>query len=418
MKKIGTYHDNTIDADYVLYSTDVLEIRDLMKKAYAKMDITDFNQFNYESGFGEYAHHKQKSRVSADMMFHNNFLVTQGLDTSEPWLVDGFNRLFVLDAADETQTVFIKDYSKELPVRKIVWLLYQLNYWKKARGKMYNMLDRGFCLYTYLRTGVNIAQSPKNLESDFFTLISRYTDADYKRDYDGHSPQTYSQDSRILLQNDRFFDDVKLITQLHCIKVKNKNREGDATTPISFHSIIAQLRHLQIDGGKSWEIDPKVMTKFVSSDENVIKLTAEFFDKKLSNGRSSARRAVTDYVMTKYIVPTILGEQIGKTALEIRDEKRKILEQEKRKYRRLKGISELKSGNTYYELANKNDELVTIPYVFVKEVSKNTTRRRMGGLIEPVVDLSYIFKDEKGEERTFNKSYLEYRGPFKFFEKK
>lgn len=402
MKKLGTYTDITINEQYDLYQTTLFELRDIMTKRYKDAGIKNIRDFDNENRGGEYDHHNvPSSNVGANMYLHNNFFVTQGIGTKDTLLLDGYNRLFVLDKADD-QGVFVKDYSLKLKDRQVIWMLYQLNYWKKARDRSINhMYDRGFALYTFMKIGINLADKEYRSTS-LFTLAHRYTSANIWQDYDSYVPDRDKQNGKIMFENDKFFDDLKLIIQLHETKVTVPSRGHEQETPVSFYAIVATLRTLQLEGKiGDWNIDVEHLRNFLATDPEAIKLTHVFFTKQLSNGRSAARKAVTDYVMNKYIKPVVLNAEAGTTEAERKKELKKKIAKRDRMFESIK--EGFVVGETYYMLGNNGKEPTESAYVYIG-AKVIDSKSLIDGSIEKKDSL--VFKDEKGNERGYNPKYL------------
>lgn len=426
MENLGKYLDHTIGQEYNLYSVKLSELRKNIKAAYAKRGITDFNKFDYESGHGKYDRDRPQSAKAADIFFHNNFIVTQGIDTKEPLVIDGFNRLFLLNAASEDQTVFVKDYPVQIPVRSVIWLLYQLNYWKKSRNRMYHMFDRGFCLYTYIRIGVNISASDYN-GVDYFQIITRYTDARHMYNYDNYDSNTFEQNGRILFDNDHFFDDIALLIKLHSIKIKyigDRKFTEDKFTPLPFYSLLSGMRNDQIQGKIEFNFDVKDVEKFLTTDKEMIKLSSVFFDKCNSNGKGTSRFAANDYFVKKYVEPVVLNKGAGKTDAELRKEVEKAYLKAKKDYVKISHTDAyvLEKDETVYRLNKSREGVLEVTKLIFRGTKEEVSEHKKIGLIrrtEKTIDVHYLFEMENGKiEEYWQQAIVEFNPRIILYRKK
>lgn len=248
-------------------------------------------------------------------------------------MLDGFTRLFKLKL---DVPVFIKVYSKDMSVSKTIKLLLQLNYWKTiGQGGYRNrattmMLDRGFTLYTFMRSGINLAERradcpiARHYDTTFTAIIRLYLDElrpNGERDLSSNLGA---------VAHDRFFDDIILLHKLHGIqlegKIRYKSESCQLYLPMDFYHVLAKLRTTWIQRGQGNDVismDIVAFEKWLKADAFMVKTFHEYYSKVNQNGKNTANENLTQYFVNKYFKPVVLGMEGVLTEIELKEQYRK-----------------------------------------------------------------------------------------------
>jgi len=366
MEYIGTFIDDTIGENYGLFSARLSEVRSIVKASLSRQGVDDVDVF--DSTHEHWTEHQSKY-VTTDVAatyVNNGFIYLQGED--DPWLLDGFTRIFKLDL---DANVFVKVYEKSMPVSKTVKLLIQLNYWKTlSHGQAHanrDMLDRGFTLYTYMRTGRNISEylnemSPvAGYREHMSKIISKFMNSIHgeggRRGYGSFS------DSIQQMEYDRFFDDIALVHDLHKISFDLEGRKpGKKYLPINFYELIADVRSSGNKGDLGFDV--AAAEKWIKSQPDLMRLAALYWEKQLSNGQESVRQDATQYFKNKYFNPVVLGIAGEMTEREKKEQFKKESANFKKQYKKLKAddYMDLPIGTKVYYISTTYPEIYTKEY--------------------------------------------------------
>lgn len=418
-KHIGDYRDELMDEGFSLYTVRLSDMRKAMRAVLRKNGTRDMSVFDTENYNWE---QWGKRRMTPDIQatyIANGFIVVQG-DITDPktlWLVDGFTRLFKLTI---DAPVFVKVYRKDMPVAKIMKLLLQLNYWKTIKGRddykpTNMMIDRGLTLYTYMRTGINMAKSRTNrcsLSSNFVNIMTKYFD--YLKPEEGYSPGMGNLD---LISHDRFFDDIVLLHKLHGILLPSGRTVYNETDdlrypPIDFYSVIARKRAEYIrdgHGDKEINVDIDHLKNWMEGDKKFMKKYPVYFTKYNSTGKINAMSDICDYFVEKYFKPVMLGEEGELTEEEKKNAYRNELSKLKRGYSRIKNMIELSKGqNVWLFDSNYPSPVITNKWIY-RGLREDKFEYTPGCGIDKTPEIRsrwyHVFEMENGETTEFHDNF-------------
>lgn len=347
MQKIGKFQDDILgQTPYDLYACKLSEIKSLILQTIeAKGDKKTFDPNDYDHG-QQSQRAIQHNKLRVPSFYHNNFIVVQGLEDRSPWLLDGFTRLFITSELVNDPTVFVKSYSKDLRDDTVMHLFASLNFWKCEAYKTSAMFDRGFTLYTYMKTGYNI--------KEHITKVSFYLDArmssDYRYDFNFH----IDIQEDLLFKNPHFFKDIVTICKLSdltfnaCLDKKPYVRgHKDIPYAVPFYQIISMLRIVNMAQKTDLTIDTEDATHWIEGQPELKQLAIDHTLAHNSTGQINTRTKSKEIFWNKYVLPIVLKREGQKTEEEKKEEFRKMASKEKNKYKKI----------TYEELSKEQPGL-------------------------------------------------------------
>lgn len=347
MIKIGTFQDDILDNEfYDLYSCKLSEIKKLVLDSIQTKG--PFNAADYDKG-QQSQHAVEYEKIRIPSFYHNNFIVVQGLGDGLPWLVDGFTRLFITSEYVEDINVFVKSYSKSMSDDIVMKLLASLNFWKCAAYHTNTMFDRGFTLYTYMKTGYNVK---KHIDEISFYLDVRTLE---NYNYDFHYNVRIQKD--LLLKNPNIFSDIITLSKLsdNIFNAHLKNKPGydrgnkDIPFAIPFYQIVGALRIINMSENANYTIDIKDASEWIQNNQELRQLAIDNALSHNTTSDASTRTKSKELFWNKYILPTVLKREVEKTSEEKKEDFRKMVSKEKNKYKKM-NYMELKDAQPGLEV--------------------------------------------------------------------
>jgi len=349
MIKLGNFQDDILgkNQSYDLYSCKLSEIKKMILDTVQKKVV--FNVNDYDEG-QQSQRAVEYDAVKIPSFYHNNFIIVQGLEDGSPWLLDGFTRLFITSERVEDINVFVKSYSKTMSDDIVMKLLTSLNFWKTEAYNTNAMFDRGFCLYTYMKTGYNIKKYTKE--------IAYYLDARMRDSYQ-HGSTVVLQDD-LTFNNPHIFSDIVTLCQLTdnefnaCLDKKPYKRGNkDIKFAIPFYQIVSSIRIINMTKKTNYNIDVKDASEWIQKDEELKQLAVENALSHNVTSETSTRVKSKEYFWNKYIMPNVLKMEGEKTSEEKKEEFRKMVNKEKNKYVKItyKELLEAKVGLEVFEIS-------------------------------------------------------------------
>jgi hypothetical protein len=343
--------------------------------------------------------------------YHNNFIVVQGLEDGEPWLMDGFTRLFIASKMVKDVNVFVKSYSKKMSDVKVMGLLASLNFWK-TQQYTYLMFDRGFTLYTYMKTGYNIKKYHKEIS---FYLDSRIEKTEYKYD---HS-YDISMQKDLLFKNSNFFNDIVTMCKLLDLKFdaseyiqkridKKEYVKKDlkiVNYAVPFFRIVGSLRIVNICQNTDFIIDVDKAAEWLQNNPEIKQLAVDNEHSINSTSECNTTIKSQEIFWNKYVLPIVMGKEEVKTTEEKKEEFRKMVNKEKNKYKKvtyedLKVMplgTEVFSIDAYYpNLTIKKKTLVDrydTSYCYKSNIGFTASRK-----VTVVEEDVFVFENENGKK--------------------
>lgn len=429
---IGIFHDECLGEDYSLYQASLGELRKIVSNTLKNQGINDVTIFDTDNYRWQEYERKHMNPDVESTYITNGFISLQGGINEDPWLLDGYTRLFKLEI---NVPVFVKVYSKDMPVSKVIKLLFQLNYWKtNGSGHSNNrMIDRGFTLYTYMRTGINMAESRDNDPmlghgtGTFIGIIKQYIGA-LKPTAQGNANLSANLGA---IAHDNFFDDVVLLHKMHSIQFEARkqphNNIGDEMIlkylPIYFYEVIARQRAIMINTEHNSNIEVVVehMREWLCNDKFIMKKFHEYFTKINSNGQITCKSDITEYFNNKYFKPVVLGTTGELTELEKKKAYKKDFADVKKAYKKISTaeLIGLDKGTVMYTLhAHFPNAIRITEYKWLGVKEKKYMAQQQTGINRKDVERTEIEYWLGIEDREISHNYYTINDNYTFFIKK
>lgn len=331
MKQIGIYLDPIINRHYALYTADAKTLSDDLKGVYKKQhgvpNVRDF------------ANNSNNASDNNLFKYENNFiaLITKNGDLDNldgAVLIDGYRRLF-LENAPTVQT-FVKVYGAgTITLADEIKLMMEFNYWKKFNKDRSSFFERGFALWIYLKSGVNINTILDPLQSylhyrDFFN--------------DDKNPLF----DTIFFDNLNLFGDVKFIRELKKRIVSftiGKKQYTDMKIPLAM-KFITTLGELRAEHKTYAKIDIDKFYADILDNEPFKQVTLEFNEAMTEDKKERCRDKALDFLLN-YIRSEYFGAEHTKTVIEIQEDNKARLETIKKTHTLLQSVKDRRSSFYY-----------------------------------------------------------------------
>ena len=368
MIPIKKFIDPIINKEYWLYQVNARWLSNELKSIYSKhYNIPNLGDFTTDN-----------SNEETLMKYENNFIsiladydyLIEKLE-GNIILMDGYRRLFMSNVPDVD--VFLKVYdSKNITIEEELKLMLEFNYWKKFNTDSDCFFERGFSLWIYLKTAVNITSIIDELKT--------YLDFN---DYVRNKNNVFEN---LLYENVNLFDDIKFINQLKHRKVSfniRKKEYKDLKPPIG---IIYALSNLRYKENKYNPINIENFYTDILNVESFKTLVVEYneatiYDKK-NRCLSKAHDFLLNYIKTEYF-----GFKKEKSVIELQEEIKKKIDEIKKDFTLIKSISDSKLYSHYrdrkYDIQKFLDEIKNSDYIIwvkgvnMKELNTDTKIRKI-----------------------------------------
>jgi hypothetical protein len=376
MKNLGQYIDQELSTEYTLYYGKLSEVKSYISNAYNNINPEDF----IREKATDYMIKDNSAKING--LYYNNFLVTQNLFSDKPYLLDGFTRLFMAYEELKDKDVFVKDYPN-LSDDKTMKLMGLVNFWKTTESFI-PLIDRGFCLYTYMKTGYNIINHVNEDLIGYFDLKSPL--------FYLYNWRQIKIDANLMFNNPKVFDDIIAICKLYDLKA-----ECGKQFAAQFYLIVRRLRtkypeqEIKVDELSDWLLKDKRMNELALALSKSYNVTS----------KETIMEEATQYVWRKFIMPNWLGEEPQKTKQEEKKEFQAMATKTKKQYKKItyKDLMSLPLETVFYtieqDISNFRFEITPKKY-FGYEISKFNVKGIMGsdkGKIIRVEDM-FDFKIE------------------------
>lgn len=335
MNKLGEFYDDILGEEtYTLYTCKLSEIKQMVQSVIVSKG--PFKISDFDDGC-ETQHLVKDDSMKLPSFYHNNFIVVQGLEDGSPWLLDGFSRLFVVVNSVEDYNVFVKSYSKKMGDDKVLKLLSSLNFWK-SKEYLYKMFDRGFILYTYMKTGYNIKKHLKNISlyldirSYDFSEASKVKYAKMRKDALSNNSQFFSDVVTMCKLQDVCFDPHELLEKRRQKQEYVKKDLVSLEFVVPFHRILRDLRIVNTVESTSYTIDLKEASEWLLNNPELRQLAVEKVHGSTSVSEVNTINKSYDIFWNKYVLPKVMGKEAKKTEEELKADFRKNVNKEKAKY--------------------------------------------------------------------------------------
>lgn len=202
MKKLGTFKDEVIGANYQLDIFDsAKQLSEKLKSTYANLDI-DTKQFNLKSfNDGDIENPPQ------EIYEYQNFFLLERND-GQTILLDGFRRLLWYNAPDAP--IMVRTYKQEdLINTQILTLLVHLNHFKFFQDSS-SYQERGFGLLLKAVFDIDISKFREAFDA---YLSSDKTNNDYSNNFSTGNFKNLRVKERII--NEHFVSDMKFISKIN-----------------------------------------------------------------------------------------------------------------------------------------------------------------------------------------------------------
>lgn len=389
MQNLGTFTDTDIQAEYTLYFGTIAEVKTLLTKAYGKIKPKDFTSDSYRP---------QDKLVEKDTaktagLYHNTFLVTQNLTTDNPLLLDGFTRLFMAYDKIASKEVFIKDYAN-LTDAQAMGLMAIINFWKTTESFV-PLFDRGFTLYTFMKTGYNI--KPHVNEH----LIG-YFDVKPPLFYEYGFSYCLTPDARMLFNNERVFDDMLAMCKLYDLRTTDGHPYA-----VPFNLVLHNYRLKE----PSKIFDTDKLIEWIKANSKMTELGLKLKKSYNVTSKTTILTEGVQLVWRKFVLPVLFNEAEEKTLAEKKKEFQAMATKEKKKYKMVsfEDLINIPIGTEIYrinqDISSFKFEVTGETYLghSVEKVDKTfalTNMARQQGKIHITTEYTYSFKKEDGTIHT------------------
>lgn len=374
MQSLGQFTDTDLNTKYNLYFGELSEIKGYLSNRYGKINSKDFISNGRQ--LTDYMLADNKGKIAG--LYHNNFILTQGLFSENPLLLDGFTRLFVAYDEIKLKEVFVKDYI-DLSDEQTMRLLSIINFWKTTESFV-PLFDRGFCLLFYLKTGYNIKE---HVNENLIGYFDKKSPLFYRYDW-----RQVIADEKLLLNNPMVFKDMLSLCRLYDLK----NSKGYKYA-VQFYMILRKIR----TSHPTMEFDTDKVIKFVLEDKHLDELGTKLNASYNVTSKESIMTEALQYLWNKFIRPVFLNLPAEQTLQEKKKEFQKNATKAKKGYKQI----------TYNELLGlpKN----TMVYEFQQYIStfefKMTEKKYMGYDIEKS-DIMHTMGPQKGKLNRIDTNYV------------